>query len=99
MDDAEPQDKPYKPRAVSDNGERYPAPVAAWDVWFANRCHEAAIAKTEAAIEAAVETVRPYVQAQWCYPHRLETITAIARKRWNELNRANDRKKAAAGDA
>lgn len=85
-------------KGTTDNGEHYPAPVAAWDVWFANRCHEAATAKTEAAIEAAVETVRPYVSAQWCYPHRLTTITAISRKRWNELNRANDRKKAAAGD-
>lgn len=85
-------------KATTDNGERYPAPVAAWDVWFANRCREAATAPTEAAIEAAVEAVRPYAAAQWCLPSRLETITGIARKRWNELNRANDRKKAAAGD-
>lgn len=86
-------------KATTDNGERYPTPVAAWDVWFAARCREAATAVSEAGIEAAVEAVRPYAAAQWCRPERLETITGIARKRWNELNRAHDRKKAAAGDA
>lgn len=74
-------------RGTTDNGERYPAPVAAFDVWFAARCREAATAATEAAIERAVEAVRPYAQAQWCCPHRLTTITNIARKRWNELSR------------
>lgn len=88
-----------KPRSLTDNGERFPAPVAAWEVWFANRCKEAATAQTEAAIEAAVESVRPYAAAQWCLPSRLETITGIARKRWSELNRGNDRKRAASGDA
>jgi len=86
-------------RAVSDNGERFPSPVASFEVWFAARCREAATAQTEAQIEAAVEAVRPYAAAQWCWPSRLETITGIARKRWNELNRGNDRKMQAAGDA
>ena len=86
-------------RSVTDNGERFPTPVGCFDVWFAARCREAATAQTEAAIEAAVEYVRPYVQAQWCLPSRLETITGIARKRWNEINRGNDRKRAAGGDS
>lgn len=86
-------------RGTTDNGERFPTPVGAFDVWFAARCREAATAQTEAQIEAAVEFVRPYAAAQWCLPERLEFITGIARKRWNELNRSNDRKKAAAGDA
>lgn len=87
-----------KPRSLTDNGERYPASVGCFDVWFAARCREAATAPTEAHIEAAVESVRPYVQAQWCLPSRLETITGIARKRWTEINRGNDRKRAAAKD-
>ena len=87
-----------KPRSLTDNGERYPASIGCFDVWFAARCREAATAQTEAAIEAAVESVRPYAAAQWCLPSRLETITGIARKRWNELNRAHDRKMRAAGD-
>lgn len=88
-----------KPRSLTDNGERYPTPVGCFDVWFAARCREAATASNELALEAAVESVRPYAAAQWCLPSRLETITAIARKRWTELNRGNDRKRAAGGDA
>lgn len=88
-----------KPRSLTDNGERYPTPVGCFDVWFAARCREAATAQTEAEIAAAVEAVRPYAAALWCLPSRLETITGIARKRWNELNRASDRKMQAAGDA
>lgn len=88
-----------RPKSVTDNGERYPAPVGCFDVWFAARCHEAATANTEAAIDAPVQAVAAYVNAQWCYPHRLTTITNIARKRWNELSRAHDRKMAAAGEA
>ena len=76
-----------KPRSLSDNGERFPNPVGCFDVWFANRCHEAATASTEAGIETAVEAVRRYAAAEWCLPKRLETITGIARKRWSELNR------------
>lgn len=86
-------------RYLTDNRERYPESIGCFDVWFAARCREAATAQTEAAIEAAVEYVRPYAAAEWCLPSRLETITAIARKRWTELNRGNDRKRAAGGDA
>lgn len=86
-------------RSLTDNRERYPESIGCFDVWFAARCREAATAQTEAAIEASVEYVRPYAAAEWCLPSRLETITAIARKRWTELNCGNDRKRAAGGDA
>ena len=80
-------------RGTTDNGERYPAPVAAFDVWFAARCREAATAKTESAIDAPVQAVAAYTNAQWCYPHRLTTITGIAKKRWGELNRTKPSRK------
>ncbi len=86
-------------KSTRDNGERYPTPVAAFEVWFANRCREAATAETGAALDAAVNAVRDYANAQWCFPDRLTKIEGIARKRWNELNRGNDRKMHAAGDA
>ena len=88
-----------KPQVSGDRNERYPTPIANFDAWYANRCREVATAETAMALDVGVNAVRDYANAQWCFLDRLTKIEGIARKRWNELNRGNDRKMHAAGDA
>jgi hypothetical protein len=87
-----------KNKSVRDNGERYPTPVAAFDVWFKARCHEAATAKSRYDLDVTVDMVRAYADAEWCMPTRLGDIRRIAQKRSTELARSTDHKMAAAGD-
>ena len=51
------------------------APIENWDDWYGGIMRDIKYAETEREIEAAIEKVRPYAMAKWCFPHRLDEVT------------------------
>lgn len=56
-----------------------------WDHWYGGIMRDIRYASNERDIQLAIEQVRPYAMAKWCYPHRLEEVETAGEKRRAEL--------------
>ena len=50
-------------------------PIENWDHWYGGIMRDIKYAETEREIDAAIEKVRPYAMAKWCFPRRLDEVT------------------------
>ena len=69
-------------------------PIENWDHWYGGIHRDIKYAENDKEIQIAIEKVRPYALAKWCYPHRIDEVEAAGEKRRSEL-----RSKRMTGDA
>lgn len=60
-------------------------PIQNWDHWYSGICRDIKYASTEREIQAAIEKVRPYAMAKWCWPTRLDEVERLGDCRRSEL--------------
>ena len=72
---AECIDAAKKAEGVAKHSRSGLEPIENWDHWFGGMMRDIKYAETEREIEAAIEKVRPYTMAKWCFPHRLDEVT------------------------
>lgn len=60
-------------------------PIQNWDHWYSGICRDIKYARDDREIQSAIEKVRPYAMAKWCFPHRLDEVEALGEKRRAEL--------------
>lgn len=61
--------------------ERYPTRIENFHRWYGDLMLQIQHANSEHDIVDAVEAIRPYADAKWCFPHRLTDAEAMAAKR------------------
>lgn len=60
--------------------ERYPEPITNFTVWYNGKMRQIETACDEYQISDAVEAIRPYAQAKWCFQSWLDDAELLAKK-------------------
>ena len=64
--------------------ERYPTPIGNFEKWFGDLMSQIKYAKSQNEVDMLLAELKPYVDAQWCFPSRmveaeLQAAKALAR--------------------